>query len=238
VIDGGSTDKTLKILENYKEGIDVLITEPDNGLSHAVNKGLLHATGDYIGWLNADDLYQPGALNKVNDFLQQNRGADLVYGEAAHIDAEGRFMNFHNACPFDKDKLLHQRCYIASQATFFRRSCLSYVGLLDTSLSWNMDWDMWKRFAVKGLQIQFIPNERLGDWRIHDNSLSYTISGSVQRRRAVETFKSARKYSNKMISPIEIRLLPWIALYYLGLYQPLRNIWHAWKRLSVVISSV
>ena len=62
VIDGGSTDKTLNVLKKYKDKISVLISENDNGIWDAMNKGIQQAKGDIIGFLNADDIYYPGAL--------------------------------------------------------------------------------------------------------------------------------------------------------------------------------
>lgn len=231
IIDGCSTDRSLDIIKRYRNRIYILISEPDKGLGHAVNKGILAATGDYISWINADDRYCPGALNKVGKYLSNNHDVDLLYGEAGHIDKNGKLLCMHHAIPFDKDKLLHKRCYIPCQAAFFRRDCLSYIGLLDTSLSWNMDWDLWKRFAVAGYKIQFL-DERLGDWRIHDESLSYEKTGKVQFKRTLETLRSTRKYSEKWIAPLEIKLLPWLILFCLGLYKPLRFVWHRIKKSS------
>lgn len=229
IIDGISTDGSLDIIRKHEDKIDVVVSEADKGLSHAVNKGIFQANGDYIGWLNADDRYQPGALEKVGKYLAENPDVDLLYGEAGRIDKNDRFFGLHHAVPFDRGKLLHERCYIPCQAAFFRRDCLSYIGLVDTSLSWNMDWDMWKRFAVAGYKIQFL-DERLGDWRIHDESLSYEKKGKVQFKRILETFRSTKKYSEKWITPLEIKLLPWLIICSLGLYSPLRSVWHRIKK--------
>tara|TARA_B110000114_G_scaffold23636_1_gene22985 strand:- start:2215 stop:2967 length:753 start_codon:yes stop_codon:yes gene_type:complete len=73
IIDGGSTDNTLNIIDEFKSKINVIISEKDSGISDAFNKGLSHATGDLIGFLNADDFYEPFALNKLSNFYLENK---------------------------------------------------------------------------------------------------------------------------------------------------------------------
>ncbi len=79
VIDGGSTDKTLNILKKYKDKISVLISENDNGIWDAMNKGIQQAKGDIIGFLNADDIYYPGALKIVNEYFLKKK-IDFLFG--------------------------------------------------------------------------------------------------------------------------------------------------------------
>jgi glycosyltransferase involved in cell wall biosynthesis len=85
IIDGGSTDNTLQIIDRYKNYIDILVSEPDKGVYDAMNKGILRATGDIIGTLNADDFFAGGdILNTVaTAFAQQN--ADILYGDLDYM---------------------------------------------------------------------------------------------------------------------------------------------------------
>lgn len=88
IIDGASTDGTLRIIEKYKDRMAVIVSEKDKGLYDAMNKGLQAATGDYALFLNADDvLYAEDTLEMA---LQSCSGADVIYGEAMLIDEAGR----------------------------------------------------------------------------------------------------------------------------------------------------
>lgn len=82
LIDGGSSDDTLNIINKHIFKIDYFVSENDNGLYHALNKGILKATGNYISFFNSDDIYEKGALKAVGEFLSENKDVDLVYGIA------------------------------------------------------------------------------------------------------------------------------------------------------------
>ena len=92
VIDGGSTDNTISIINKYKDNVDIFITEPDNGIYDAMNKGLRLATGDIIGTLNADDyLADDNVLSDVAEvFAQQN--INILYGNLDFIDPNGKIV--------------------------------------------------------------------------------------------------------------------------------------------------
>ena len=85
VVDGGSTDGTLDILQKYSEKIK-WISEPDRGQSDALNKGISMASGEIIGYLNSDDIYLPGTLQKVEDQFAMHPETNWVYGMAKMID--------------------------------------------------------------------------------------------------------------------------------------------------------
>ncbi|AJI46845.1 glycosyltransferase [Francisella philomiragia] len=78
IIDGGSTDKTLEIISNYSDIVNILVSEPDNGIYDAMNKGIKLATGDYIGFLNSDDYYTNDIFEEYNNVLV-NKSYDFVY---------------------------------------------------------------------------------------------------------------------------------------------------------------
>jgi len=225
IIDGGSSDNSLNIINTYNNKIDILISEPDYGLNHAVNKGILLASGDYLGWLNSDDYYFENALLKIGGFLSKNPHIDLLYGEAAHVDINCKFLSWHGAIPFDKNHLIHKRDYIPCQATFFKKSCLSYIGLFDTKLKWCGDWDMWKRFATSNkCNIVFL-DKKIAAWRLH--SITITSGGGTSKQMylsALENIKSARKYSKRILTKLELINLVFLLIGLLGLRKYLKKI--------------
>ncbi len=90
VIDGASTDGTLDIVRQYPELVDKLISEPDGGIFDAMNKGLSNAAGDYVAFLNADDIYLPGAIPVILDAICSARNeVDVIYGDWIGVDASG-----------------------------------------------------------------------------------------------------------------------------------------------------
>ncbi|MCX6071617.1 MAG: glycosyltransferase family 2 protein, partial [Chloroflexi bacterium] len=106
VVDGGSTDGTLAILQDY-EGKLQWVSEADQGQADAINKGLQRCTGDIVGWLNSDDLLLPGALERIARTLRENPGVEWVHGRCHIIDENDR----HIRRPIELYKHLRSRCY-------------------------------------------------------------------------------------------------------------------------------
>jgi glycosyltransferase involved in cell wall biosynthesis len=149
VVDGGSTDETLEILAEYDEV--QWSSEPDRGQSHALNKGFAQARGAVLGWLNADDAYEPNAVAEAVAALGD---AALVYGDVTRVNDDGVNPRRIRSRPsFDLWTELNLGCGIYSPAVFFTREALEAVGPLDENLHLTMDYDLWlrigKRFPVR-----------------------------------------------------------------------------------------
>ena len=86
IIDGGSTDNSLEVIRKYTDRISYWVSEPDEGQSHAINKGWSMATGDIIAWINADDVYCPGAFSLVAKAFENNPDAVMVIGSGSSYD--------------------------------------------------------------------------------------------------------------------------------------------------------
>jgi glycosyltransferase involved in cell wall biosynthesis len=158
VVDGGSTDGTLAILGRYGGALR-WISEPDGGQGAAINKGFRLTSGEILGWLNSDDLYEPRAVSAAAEYLRQHPEQAMVYGDATHVDAEGEEIGpCSYVGPADVDRLLHESDYIVQPATFFRRSAFEAVGGLDESLHWGMDYDLWLKIARR-FPIAYLPRK-------------------------------------------------------------------------------
>jgi glycosyltransferase involved in cell wall biosynthesis len=175
VMDGGSTDGTLDILRGYSGRI-TFVSEPDKGMPDAVNKGFALAGGDILGWLNSDDIYLPGTLQKVVAYFDRNPERLWVYGNCRIIDGNDRevrqwITRYKNrsAKNYSYPRLLVEN-FISQPAVFFRAEALKRAGYLDTSLPTAMDFDLWLRLGKLG-KPGYI-NDDLACFRVHQGSIS------------------------------------------------------------------
>jgi glycosyltransferase involved in cell wall biosynthesis len=101
LIDGGSSDNTMSIVEEYRDLFTVVISEKDKGQSDAFNKGFVLAKGEYLTWLNSDDVFAPGALDYVLSWIEKDRkpwyAANVVY-----IDSESKIIKCCQSGGFEK----------------------------------------------------------------------------------------------------------------------------------------
>ena len=149
IVDGGSTDNTLSILQEYKDRITI-ISEKDEGQSDAINKGFRRARGSIVAWLNSDDVYEPGAVQSAVDLFEVYKDIAMIYGEGYIIDENGqKLKRFENTIDYNLWMLLYVWDYIMQPTTFFRKKALEEVGYLDKSLNWVMDWDLWIKFGLR-----------------------------------------------------------------------------------------
>ncbi|MCB0208607.1 MAG: glycosyltransferase [Anaerolineae bacterium] len=156
IIDGGSTDGTLKILQKY-ESVLQWVSEPDTGQANAINKGFKKSTGEIVAWLNSDDIYMPAALHRVAKFFNEHPHIDILYGDYHLIDQYGHVLLRKQEIPFDYNILLYGLDYISQPTTFFRRSVFERSGYLDESLHYGLDWEYWLRLANDGCQFAHLP---------------------------------------------------------------------------------
>jgi glycosyltransferase involved in cell wall biosynthesis len=154
VVDGGSNDRTLDILATYGDSIR-WSSEPDRGQSDALNRGLALATGAVFGWLNSDDMYEPGALQLVFDVFRAEEDTHWVYGKVRIIDENDREVRrwvtaYKNARmrTFSYPKLLTEN-WISQMGVFWRRSAYEAIGPFREDLHLAMDYDYWLRLARK-----------------------------------------------------------------------------------------
>jgi len=146
VIDGGSTDETVKILKRYGSRIR-WVSEKDNGQADAINKGIKTTRGEIVGYLNSDDIYYPGALNAVLAFFKKHPEVDVVYGDANHIGLDGTVIEPYYTEDWDYDRF-KEVCFLCQPSVFFKRRLIKEAGLFDSSLQYCMDYEYWLRLGA------------------------------------------------------------------------------------------
>lgn len=182
VIDGASTDATLKVVKRHPQV--PCVSEPDRGQSDAINKGFLRATGDLVGWLNADDYYLPGALEAVARAARDRPAADVLYGDCVFVDERGAILRSKVEHEFDPAVLLYFGCYIPSTSTFFRREIIESGQLLDCDYRVCMDFEYLARLAAAGLTFHYLPRV-LAAFRWHKNNVSLINTQRRAQERAL-----------------------------------------------------
>lgn len=166
VVDGGSTDETLDVVERWRSAIDVAILEPDHGQADAIAKGIARSSSPLVTWLNADDAYAgPDALRTLATWLERRPDVDLVYGRRAWIDDDGALLRVDRWRPFDA-AALRQACYLPQECALFRRAAYERAGGIDPSFSFALDYDLWLRML--GAESRFLSVPALvGLFRVH-----------------------------------------------------------------------
>ena len=152
VMDGGSTDGSVEILERYGSRIK-WVSEPDRGHADAINKGWWMSSGEILSWLNADDLYVvPDAIGKATAYLQRNPQIDVVYGDYSEISEDGEVIRgVIKPRPWDLASVVKYCHYTVPQASsLMRRSILEKVGWLDTEFGNGKDHELWLRIGMVG----------------------------------------------------------------------------------------
>ncbi len=176
IVDGASTDGTLEIIDRYKDRIAKSVSEPDNGISNAFNKGIRMATGDIIGIINSDDGLMPGALKAVAASFEEDvdvyRGKVLLWKEDTDTKVvEVPTMRF-------KFKGMNK---ISHQSTFVTKAAYDKYGLYDENCRYVMDYDLLLRYQKEGAKFKYV-----------DSVLAYyTLGGitfsSYSKKRRLET---------------------------------------------------
>jgi len=155
VQDGGSTDGTIELLKRYEGGLR-WVSESDLGQAQAVNRGIQATSGEVIGWLNSDDVYEPGALEIVCEYFESQPDVDVLYGAARQIDPDDRPLGPYYTEEWDLEWLKEQ-CFICQPAAFFHRRMVQQHGLLDERLRYCLDYEYWLRLALGGARFVYLP---------------------------------------------------------------------------------
>lgn len=215
IIDGGSTDNSVEIIQRYADRLAYWTSEKDNGQAEAINKGFARTTGEIVAWLNSDDYYMLNTVSVAVRCFEQNPDAVMVYGNMLAVDGDGNTLNVLKYQQLSLEDLL---CFqiIGQPSVFFRRSALDESGMLEPTFHFMLDHHLWIRLAQQG-RILHVPQVwsaaryhpeaknraraaefgqeafRVLDWAKQQPGLSEAVS-SVRRRALASAHRYDARY--------------------------------------------
>lgn len=182
VADGGSRQDTLDILARRQSQDRRLryFSRPDRGPAHALNDAMSAVRGAVIGWLNSDDLYAPGAVNRAMVVMAEHPRTLMVYGQGQHVDQHGRLIGTYPTLPPSTPiSKFSEGCFICQPTMFLRRSVRILLGTLDERLKAAFDFEYWLRaFCAFPNRIGFV-NEVQAMSRLHDDCITMRMRRTV-----------------------------------------------------------
>lgn len=174
IIDACSTDGTLNIINKYKDEVSIVISEPDNGPAEALRKAFDLATGDWLSWLNSDDLLLPGALATVFEAINLAPHKSWITGSRVIIRADGSFTKADGMWYLDPTKrIMRDPLYLPQESTFFSRRLYLLVGGINPELRSLFDYDLFARMYA--VEHPLYVNAILGAFRRVPNQICYRV---------------------------------------------------------------
>jgi len=203
VIDDGSKDNTLRIIKRYNRKIRWRSQE-NKGQASAINEGIKMAKGEYIAYLDADDVCLSERLKIEAKYLDEHPNVGLVYSGFYQINSTGEIQRVIRAHPHNSFLLL-QKNYIGRSTVMHRKECLDKVGLFDETISGDDDWDMWIRiseqFGVGRIE------KPLVKYRVHGENISLVRSKRLAYRRYITVRILEKTYKRRKNLCLKLKVL-------------------------------
>lgn len=169
IIDGGSTDQSVEIIQRYADRLTFWVSEKDSGQTDALNKGMLRTTGDILCYLNSDDVFLPGALIAVAKAVAD--GGDWWSGDCIHFGGESAYVLSPSMYRNWVERM--RCCGINQPATFWSRKVYETVGLFNEKMHYAFDYEYWLRMYVAGFRLIKV-NQPLAAFRHHQEGKTAT----------------------------------------------------------------
>ncbi|MBE9098889.1 glycosyltransferase family 2 protein [Vacuolonema iberomarrocanum] len=163
IIDGGSTDGSLEIIDRYRDRISLVISEKDKGVYDAMNKGILNATGDVVGIINSDDWYNEGTLKTAERKFREHQDLEILYSP---VDTYFNGKHLIKFLPGSLDNLSY-KFTINHPSCFVKKTVYNRIGMFDLSYSIAADYDFILRAYNAGMEFAFV----------EDPLASYSLNG-------------------------------------------------------------
>lgn len=176
VVNDGSQDSTLVAINEIKDARIRVFSSPNSGVSASRNRGLAEAKGEFISFLDADDLWTPDKLESQLKALQKNPQAAVAYSWSDWIDESGQFLRAGGHITVNGnayEKLLLRDFVESGSNPLIRKQALEEVGTFDESLAFAEDWDLWLRLAAR-YEYVAVPSPQIL-YRISPESASFNV---------------------------------------------------------------
>jgi len=220
VVDGGSTDNSVSIIKQYAKQLKWWVSEPDSGQAEAINKGMQHATGEILAWLNSDDMLMPGSLFIIARHLEESPTTDVVYGHRVLVNETGEDVGKW-ILPRHDNFILSYADYIPQETLYWRRRIWQETGArVDERYQFAMDWEMLNRFVTARARFHRIP-AFLGQFRIHPGQKS---SALIEKTGFDEMEKIRIRYLDRFSNPLQRWCITHLRMLNLAVYM-LRAKW-------------
>jgi glycosyltransferase involved in cell wall biosynthesis len=151
IIDGGSTDNTMEVINKYNDHIDIIIHEKDKGQTDAINKGFKLAKGELVGWLNSDDILYPDCIERIVELYKSKPDGAIFYGSKLNfIDENSNVFKLNIIEIPNREYLLNKKYSIIQQGSFYSTKMVKKCNYLEQDLNYCMDLDLWLRLLKHG----------------------------------------------------------------------------------------
>jgi GT2 family glycosyltransferase len=231
IVDGGSSDGTVEIIRRYERHLSWWVSEPDQGQTDAINKGIEGTTGEIVAYLNSDDYYLPGAFDRVIEVFEET---DAMYVGAAvlDLDDDGRLTRMgvwrpeppsrYEDFPRGRHWWLVAPFYLPQSSVFWRREVFERNGTFRRDMRYVFDGELMCRLALAGEKLVLLPGEALSVRREHPDQKS---TDPEPTRRQIDRFPEM--LGHKLTRSERIRLKLVLALRRRNFYERRDSVWAA-----------
>lgn len=205
IVDGGSTDESVRVIEEYEEQVSWWVSEKDSGQSDAFNKGFNQAKGKFLFWLNADDFLIKGSLSKVAKLIEKYPNATWISANTIFFKEDESIYKCTNGPSWNKYLVKNANINIYGPSSFFTKDIFEKVGGFKEDLHYCMDTDLWHRFVNLGERYIKL-HDYVWGFRLHEESkTTHTFFGESNPKKVLEE-KKVKLDNNISISNLAVKL--------------------------------
>lgn len=175
VVDDGSTDNTRELMQKFKDERRIhYIYQENKGQAAAKNRGIQESSGEFIAFLDADDIWKPEKIEKQLNLLQKSKKIGVVYSDVEYMDEIGKSVETEPYKKYYSGKVTNQLFidnFVNFSSAIARRECFERFGVFDERLPMSIDWDLWLRFSLE-YEFAFL-NEKAFYYRLWSGQMSH-----------------------------------------------------------------